>query len=222
MTTSSKLKAQPQPKAIAPVAVLESTESTPEPQATDFNAALAASIDAIPAATPTLKEEILQIASDASTEAPALPAAKTTKRGAKPGVRRGGDRVLSCPAGPFHSKKMDDAGWTFPKDGYVMAIAQLLALKPGISPVEISSIIHTNELDGDGLPARLSTTHVYPGWNFVTAGMGIERKDGGWHLLLPNGRTMDEVKSFNSKKLKERATLNGRLDIVQLVEDAAI
>lgn len=160
---------------------------------------------------------------DENVESHETTPATTTKPKAKAKRRRGGaDGILSQPAGPDHTPSGDDpqmslADFKLPTSKqYVGAFAKLLALKPGIGVEEVSSILHTKELDGDGLPKRLSTTKVYCTYNFRKAGLGVERKSGGLYLLLPEGYSIDEFKKMPSEKLVERATLNGRDDIVEL------
>lgn len=164
--------------------------------------------------------EVIAIADSAEISTAPAPAATTTPpiKKARKKSRRG-DRIISEPAGPNHQNGMTDEGWQFPRGKtYINAMAKLVALKPGIKPEEVSEIIHSNEHDADGKPVRLSTTTVYPGWNFVNAGFGCERKDGGWHLILPATVTMDQFMAIEATKLIERATLHGRNDIVELEE----
>lgn len=183
------------------------------PQAADYGQMLASSIDevvgnkALPAA-PTPVEKAAEAQADAAAQA------------SKPKRTRGSDRVLSHPAGPSTKYPdrvpTDETQWTVPvRDSFTVAMAKLMAFRPGLTNAQISEIIHPVPA---GQPTREGTTSVYYTWDLPRCGFGVERKAGGMHLLMPKGHSVDEIKSHPSPKLNGLLTSLGRKDILSDIE----
>lgn len=187
------------------MAVSTSANAKKLPASPKADAKLATAIEAIADKAATDTTAIAKVKAEASPE----PATITPRR-------RATDGVISEPGGPKNKYGIGEgAAWSLPKDGFTLAMAKLIAIKPGISLDEVSCVIHGQ--DSDGKPTRRGTTSVYQTWDLPRKGLGLKREKGGLHLLVPNGHTVKEVASAPSAKLDGLIEARGRDDLAELV-----
>jgi hypothetical protein len=134
-------------------------------------------------------EEVL--AEKAITDAAAKAAEVATTPAEKP-TRSAGDKILSYPAGPQSKWLKDPTTLKMPRKGSVTLrmIQAILGSATGKSPRELCDMFHPPHADGKD---RIGTTKVYATWDIPRAGFGVERKQGNWFILLPEGLTAQEV-----------------------------
>lgn len=187
-------------------------------QAPDFGKMLAKSIEQV---QPDAIEKAAEAQADAAAiAAPPKPPVPPKEAAPKKKGTRGADRVLAHPAGP-QTKYPDKAGtdaskWVVPtRDSFIVAMAKLMAFRPGLTNAQISEIIHPVP---KGEPTREGTTSVYYTWDLPRAGFGVERKAGGMHLVMPTGHPIEEIKDHPSPKLGGLLLSQGRTEILDDIQ----
>lgn len=227
MATRNRRTANAKPVASKEVvaAVQESEPKLTNENAASYDDALLGVIDKVKTdkdAKPSVEAEIQAVADAAEnaakteTEEKSIPAG-TPKAARK---RRGADGIVSQPGGSKSKYGIPGgAAWSFPKDGFVLAMAKLMAVNPGMTPAEISCVIHGQ--DADGNPKRQGTTDVYFTWDLPRKGFGVERKAGGLSVLMPEGRDLLELRKVDSPKLDGLIEARGRADLAALIDEAA-
>lgn len=196
-----------------------SVQAAPKAAPSKIDSDLAGAIDAIAdkAATAHVATSVANAPVAATPDVEATAPAKTPAKA--PVRRRAGDGMISEPAGPTNKYGISNAAWTLPKDGFVLALAKLIAVKPGISLDEASCVIHGQ--DSDGNPTRRGTTAVYQTWDLPRKGFGLKRQGGGLHLVMPEGHDVKEVASAPSAKLDGLIEARKRDDLAELVANNA-